>query len=128
MIEILKTELKIHKRRGRKDMFSSRPQIFLTKLPGDMAELQIDFCERWNLMSTGGGWRDDGLYEDIWIFDNQYEDEKKYDIFEIKIVFNKKVYIIGENCKRYWLGVVQSEASRNQVFNMKQKNMKVIEL
>ncbi len=126
------------KANGRKMFKWRKPTVHLTKMPGDTAYLYIDFLERWNVSHTGGGYdKRHGHYETIG-FDNDDPyavsygpGGTAYDGFEIKLYFNKKCHIIGQNDKKCWYGIVQSDRSWRQVHSYKntsKKNSQYIEL
>ena len=108
--------------KGKKMFKHRKPTVMLTKLPGEAAELYVDFLERWHFCAGGGGWDKRGKYESL-CFDNQDEANPKapYDGFEIKLYFNKDVHIIGHNDKKCWYGYVQSWKSYAQCHRLNRR-------
>lgn len=124
MIVLRRVKLRAWSRKapGKKMFRFRKPWLQLIKLPGDMAELHIDFLERWNLSHTGGGKDKIGFYETVaWDNQNPAKPNDPYDAFEINLYFNKKVHILGQNGKKSWYGIVQSERSRSQVYSNRGK-------
>lgn len=119
MLKLLKVKLVpvCREAKGKKMFKHRKPTVMLTQLPGGMAELYIDFYERWSQSCTGSN--SDG--SQIIGFDNMDTENPKnpYDMFEVVLHFNKKVRIIGHNDKKCWYGIVQSEASWDRSHNYK---------
>jgi hypothetical protein len=85
-----------------------------------MAELNIDFLERWGEFCGGSGTDRLGYYNTIG-FSNMDESNPKapFDWFEIKLYFNKKVDIIGHAGKKCWRGVVIAEKALRQAYRQR---------
>ena len=92
MIKLLKVRVRTFSRKSKRMFKWRKPTIFLTKLPGEMAEMHVDFLERWNFEAGGGGTNSKGEYYETLAFSNSNDNDPPhtpYDGFEMELSTSK---------------------------------------
>lgn len=89
-----------------------RPTMLVSKLPGDLLKIELDFLERWSEFSEGGGTDLMGEENNFFIFENE-----KQDIFEVIFYFDKPCRIVSQMSKKHWTAIIQSNRSNDQLLS-----------